>query len=219
MKLVRTLAATLAVLLLLLPLTQTTVLAQGSPQIVVIHNDKQLQLNTPPYAKNGTTLVPMRPVFAALGIALRWDQAAQTVHGTKSGLEFSIKVGSKQAVINGKSVQLAEPAAIISGNTLVPLRFIGEASNAVVLWNPYMNAVHTYDSAYLEQTGLTKQQLLDNFAQYLEKAKQEAAKNQPKSTPKPDNKKPGNGNDNQQLCSVWRYHPIYGGSLEWQPCP
>lgn len=222
---VRAMAAAALAAILLLPLTQSIVMANTNPPpIVVIHNDEQLELNTPPYAKNGTTLVPMRPIFEALGISLRWDAATQTVHGSKTGLVFSLKLGSKQATVNGKSVPLTEAAAARNGSTLVPLRFIGEASGALVLWNPYMNAVHTYDAAYMEKIGLSKQELQQRFNDYLAKAKEEYEKNKPKTTPKPDNGKPGDGKpgdgkDNQRLCSVWRYHPVYGGSLEWQPCP
>lgn|GEM_PF-3087828 len=45
--------------------------------IKVRFDEKELQLGTKPYLRNGTTLVPMRPLFEALGIDLAWDAASK----------------------------------------------------------------------------------------------------------------------------------------------
>ncbi|MEJ8303573.1 copper amine oxidase N-terminal domain-containing protein [Saccharibacillus sacchari] len=200
------------VLLASLPLASIARADNGST-IGVIHNDKRMQLGTPPYSKNGTTLVPMRPLFESLGIQVKWDAASQTVRGTKGSLDFTLKVGSKQATVNGKTVLLTEAAAAKNGNTFVPLRFIGEASDALILWNPYLQEVNMYDEAFLQKNNVTKKQVQDDYAAYL----QQLADNR-KQDPKTD--KPDNDNkDRQQMCTRWRYDPVLGGILDWYPCP
>ncbi|MDO3413015.1 copper amine oxidase N-terminal domain-containing protein [Saccharibacillus sp. CPCC 101409] len=204
----------LAVLLFLsLPLTALAE-TKSSSKIGIIYNDKPLQLGAAPYSKNGTTLVPMRPLFESLGIKITWNEAAQTIRGTKGSLDFTLKVGSKQATVNGKSVQLSEAAVTRGGYTFVPLRFIGEASGALVLWNPYLQEVSIYDDAFLKQYNLTQKQVQDDFAKYLKELADNRKKDDQKTT-KPDKKDSGS----EQMCTRWRYDPILGSILDWYPCP
>ena len=183
--------------------------------ITVRFNEETLQLATNPVLENGTTLVPMRPLFEALDISLAWDPVNKTVRGTKSGLDVSLTIGSKQARINGASVTLAEAAIIRNGFTLVPLRFVSEASNALVLWDPYSRQVLVYDDAFFQDKDFTKQELQQQFQQYLEERRKEAEQSGGSS----GGGSGGNGGGgNDRMCSVWRYHPIYGGNLEWVPC-
>ncbi|MFS0724620.1 copper amine oxidase N-terminal domain-containing protein [Paenibacillus sp. 1P07SE] len=199
-------------------LTATLVLAAFGLQstraaesaITVKINDEAIVLDTAPYLHNGTTLVPMRPLFEALGIKLDWVPATKTVRGTGEGLELSLTVGSKQARINGSAVTLNEAAVIRGGSTLVPLRFVSEASDALVLWDPYTRQVLVYEESFLQSNNSTKEAVSQGFQHYLEEKRKEI---------EASNSGGGNGgNANDRMCSVWRYHPIYGGSLEWVPC-
>ena len=49
---------------------------------------------------------------------------------------ISMKVGSPQMFVNGKTVSLDAPPVIVNSRTLVPLRAIAEALGADVNWNP-----------------------------------------------------------------------------------
>jgi|GEM_PF-3406796 len=155
----------------------------------------------------------------------------QTVRGTRAGLDVSLTIGSKKASINGTSVTLAEAAAVRDGYTLVPLRFVSEASKALVLWDPYSRQVLVYSDAFFEENDIAKQDLLDKFEQYLEEQHKNSdsgssgSGNSGGSSGSGDSSGSGGsggsggGNGgNDRMCSVWRYHPVYGGSLEWQPC-
>lgn len=201
--------------LLILTLVLTTLGLQSAraaeSAITVRFNEETLQLGTNPVLQNGTTLVPMRPLFEALNIQLAWDPVKKTVRGTTAGLEVSLTIGSKQAKINGASVTLTEAAVIRNGYTLVPLRFVSEASNALVLWDPYNRQVLVYSDAFFENKDYSKEELLEQFQQYLEEQRKEGENGNGGSGG-------GNGGGNDRKCSVWRYHPIYGGSLEWVPC-
>ncbi|MEZ4812062.1 MAG: copper amine oxidase N-terminal domain-containing protein [Caldisericia bacterium] len=50
-------------------------------------------------------------------------------------LHLDLQINSKVAILNGREVELAAAATIVNGSTLVPLRFIGEAFGAEVIWN------------------------------------------------------------------------------------
>lgn len=195
--------------------------------ISVLLNDQELPLGTDPLIEKDTTFVPMKPLFHALGITLEWDAVNKTVQGKKDDLAISLTIGSKEAWINSMPYQLAEPAMLRDSFTLVPLRFISEATDALVLWQPYLKQVYIYEAAFLEQNQLTKAQITDNFNQYLaeslaeyekqkEKWEQEQAK---KEEDQPDTGTNTDSKPNPGMCSVWRYHPMYEGSLEWVPCP
>jgi len=85
--------------------------------------------------KNGSTLVPLRGVFEGLGAKVEWNNATQTVTGTKGSTVIKLTVGKSTATVNGKIVTLSAKAEIINGSTMVPLRFIAEALGAKVEWD------------------------------------------------------------------------------------
>lgn len=115
--------------------------------ISVSVNGKILYLDQAPVLKSGTTLVPMRGIFEALGANIKWDSATRTVlANTASEAELaanpaapntkiSLTINAPSATVNGQNVPLLAPAQIISGNTMVPLRFVGEAMGAKVKWD------------------------------------------------------------------------------------
>ncbi|MEI0736978.1 copper amine oxidase N-terminal domain-containing protein [Paenibacillus sp. JTLBN-2024] len=75
-------------------------------------------------------------MFETMGIALTWNQQNQTITGQKGSMSFTLKVGSTKAVLNGKEIKLDKLARVVQGNTLVPLRFVGEATGGLVVWDP-----------------------------------------------------------------------------------
>lgn len=134
--------------------------AQASPAagktIEVNLDDKPLTFEKAPLLDKGTTLVPFRPLFEAMGLTVGWNPAQQTVTGTKEGLTIVMKIGSKTATVNGTSVQLLQAPTIIDSYTMVPLRFVGESTQALVAWNPYKPQILVYTDPYLAANGLTK---------------------------------------------------------------
>ncbi|CAM3912966.1 NlpC/P60 family protein [Alkalicoccus chagannorensis] len=85
--------------------------------------------------KNGRTLVPMRAIFEELGASVQWNSSSQTVSGTLNGQKVSLTIGSSTAYTSVTTVSLDQPAEIINGRTMVPLRFVGESLGASVDWN------------------------------------------------------------------------------------
>nr|WP_243864413.1 stalk domain-containing protein [Paenibacillus castaneae] len=138
-------------------------------QVQVFVDGKKLSLSAPAYAENGITFVPMRDIFTALGAAVTWENNSETIIGRKGSLSISLKVGKKEAVINGKTTKLDAPAVVRNGVTFVPVRFISEALLATVKWDNAANAVRITSQAVAE---------LEAYDKYLE-----AQKNIPKLTP------------------------------------
>ncbi|MEC1947655.1 copper amine oxidase N-terminal domain-containing protein, partial [Schinkia azotoformans] len=121
-------------------------LAQAKVEI----NGKIVNFSQPAVVKNGSTLVPLRGIFEALGAKVDWNQATQTVTGTKGDLTVKLTIGQKTAYVNGKAVQLAEPAQILNGSTLVPLRFIGESLGSQVSWDGARQTAVIKDSSAVQ---------------------------------------------------------------------
>lgn len=141
-------------------LSLTTVKAEASPaankRIEVNLDDKTLTFEKAPLLENGTTLVPFRPLFEAMGLEVGWNPADRKVTGTKDGLTVVMTIGSKTATVNGSSVPLLQAPKIVDGYTMVPLRFVGESTQALVAWNPYKPQILVYTDTYLAANGLTK---------------------------------------------------------------
>lgn len=118
--------ALLLVLALALP-------AAAAPKVIV--DGSTLSFDVPPRMEQGTTLVPLRGIFEALGANVAWDGATQTVNASKGDTQIQLKIGSTTAYRNEQAVTLSVPGKVVGGSTLVPLRFVSEALGANVNWD------------------------------------------------------------------------------------
>lgn len=75
----------------------------------------------------------MRAIFEALDATVNWED--NTVTAKKGNTSISLKIGSKEMIVNGKSVRLDVVAKIKNNRTFVPLRAVSEAFNNTVEWN------------------------------------------------------------------------------------
>ncbi|MEW6663074.1 MAG: ABC transporter substrate-binding protein [Bacillota bacterium] len=101
--------------------------------------------------ENGRMLVPMRPIFEALGVKVNWDNAARAVEAVGEKSRIRLVVDSLAATKDGQQVKLDVPARIINGQTMVPLRFVGEALGAVVEWDPTTRTVNVTSMASVQE--------------------------------------------------------------------
>ncbi len=115
--------------------------AQQPPIKVVLNGTPLAFTGTPPMQIKGSTLVPMRGIFEALGATVKFDKASQTVYGQKGATAIILPVGALTATVNGQPQTLPVSAELIHGTTLVPLRFISESLGASVAWNPALSTV------------------------------------------------------------------------------
>ncbi|PYI52622.1 beta-propeller domain-containing protein [Paenibacillus flagellatus] len=89
----------------------------------------------PPVLVDGVALVPLRDIAEALGAEVSWDDRAQSATLRKDDAEIRLDVGSDEAVKNGRTIRLDAAPRLIDDVTMVPLRFIGESFDALVIWN------------------------------------------------------------------------------------
>ncbi len=79
------------------------------------------------------TMMPARFISEILGAQVEWDNASRQVKITQGSTVIILTLNSGTAFINGKAVQLDQPAVSLPpGRTFVPLRFIAEALGAAV---------------------------------------------------------------------------------------
>lgn len=108
--------------------------AYADDSINVVLRGKKLEFEVEPTVINGRTVLPVRSVFEALDLDVGWDENTRTITGTKNGLVITLQIDIKEAKVNDKAVMLDVPATIIDGRTVVPARFVAEATGAEVDW-------------------------------------------------------------------------------------
>ena len=98
-------------------------------------NGETQEFSPPAITKSGTALVPMRPLFEALGASVRYDGERKVVEGHRENIFVSLTLGSKRALVNGSPVDLGTAAQVIAGTVYVPAKFIGQALGGEVSWD------------------------------------------------------------------------------------
>lgn len=168
----------LLVLLILaaVPLPPQTASAAEAQPIRVFLDTDELTFDTQPVIQYGTTLVPFRPLFEALGMEVGWDAANKQVTGKDSDRTIVLTIGEKQASINGVSQPLTVPAQVMDGRTMVPLRFVGEATGSFVFWDPYAREILIVTPHFLRTYDVTPEELTAAMNDYLEERAAEEAR-------------------------------------------
>jgi hypothetical protein len=98
------------------------VVLDGEP---VVFDPNEVQ----PFIQNGRTLVPMRALFNALGVSnddILWNNETRTVEAKKGKVTLSLTIDDATVKVNGQPLvePLDQPATVVAGRTVVPLRFV-----------------------------------------------------------------------------------------------
>jgi len=125
----------------------TTLQSIASTNVKVYFNGKLMEFGTSandpaPYIKEGRTLIPFRRIFEALGMDVGWDPVLRMVTAKGNGIEMTLYIGGKIAIVNGEEKELDVPAEITDDRTFVPLRFVSENCGAVVAWDDSTKSVY-----------------------------------------------------------------------------
>ncbi len=105
-------------------------IGKKSPGIYV--GKKRVQTRVEPLIRKGTTLIPLRAVSESLEADVKWDGKTKTVTITKGDKVIELKLRSSVIKVNGVEKTISQPADIISGTTIVPLRVVSETLDAKV---------------------------------------------------------------------------------------
>jgi len=114
-------------------------LPNGDTLITVTVNDEAVEF-TPaerPRMIGGRVMVPLRGVVERLGGTILYEPTSKVITGAHDGTgnQFRLRVGSNEALLNGKQMDLDAQPRVFAGVTYVPLRFVSEAMGAQVDWN------------------------------------------------------------------------------------
>ena len=100
-----------------------------------------LSLEVPPVIHNGRTLVPFRAITESMNIPVSWDDKSRTVTAGDGKTTVRLQIDNPIAYINNNPVTLEAAPKIMSGRTLIPLRFFSEAFDCKVDWNSTLRRV------------------------------------------------------------------------------
>jgi hypothetical protein len=82
------------------------------------------------------TLVPLRAIVEAMGGTVQWDAILRRVTSVLGDTSVVLSIGSSKATVNGKIVSIDSNSSvvplIVSGRTILPLRFVAESLGARV---------------------------------------------------------------------------------------
>jgi len=110
-----------------------------SEEILVRVDDKYVDFDQPPVIVDDRTLVPVRAIFEAMGIAVDWNASTRTVTATRGNTTIKMVIDSNiiNKTVDGvvSSVEIDVPAKIIGDRTMVPARAPMENFGASVNWD------------------------------------------------------------------------------------
>jgi len=105
-------------------------------QTATVKLNGKIQAFSPPAIVNlGTTFIPFRPFFEALGGSVRYYGQDKQVEGHTADTKVIIRIGSRVSTVNGRTVSLGQAPQVISGTVYVPASFVVEALGGDVVWN------------------------------------------------------------------------------------
>jgi hypothetical protein len=102
-------------------------------------NGVEKTLDVPPFITGGRTLVPFRFVGEQLNAQIDFTtnpatKLVQDVIYVLGTTRIVLTIGKKEASVNGKATPMDVPAQIVSGRTVVPIRFVTENLGCEILW-------------------------------------------------------------------------------------
>jgi hypothetical protein len=137
-------------------------IAGSETAIKLIVNGQTIEPDVPPQLINNRTMVPVRFVAEAMGLAVNYQSYESTVIVSRGDDVVQLVVNGK-AYKNGVEIPLDVPATIIDNRTLVPVRFIGETFGAMVSWDAASRTITiTQGSTGVMINGLKEKPLPEN---------------------------------------------------------
>ncbi|HCC33718.1 MAG TPA: hypothetical protein DEQ28_07485 [Clostridiales bacterium] len=103
---------------------------------------RELRPAIPPAMIDGHTLVPVRAVAEALGARVDWVPERQEVAVAHRARRIQLRVGAREALVDGQTVRLPATPRMIGERVMAPLRFVAEAMGSFVAWDPRGPAIH-----------------------------------------------------------------------------
>jgi hypothetical protein len=127
-------------------LGHSQIFEQPTPAMHLRIWSKPLELERPLILGNSRSLAGLRQISETVGAEVTWDESAKSATLRLNDRTVRVTIGSTIAQIwDGKDVhnyQLDVAPVILNGRTMLPIRFLAEALNLTVSWDP---STHTID--------------------------------------------------------------------------
>lgn len=115
---------------------------QAGPEgIKVFIDSEQLMFEVAPIVEYDRILVPVKGIFEALGARVAWQANTQGIVVQKGDSMILMHLYHPLAYINQEAVVLDVPPVAREERTFVPLRFVSQAMDYEVQWNPATQTV------------------------------------------------------------------------------
>ncbi|MEG1441509.1 MAG: copper amine oxidase N-terminal domain-containing protein, partial [Oscillospiraceae bacterium] len=111
--------------------------------IKVILDGEEMTNITSPFKTEKEVLVPIRPIFEALGSKISWDNKRSIVSTTCKKGAIQISVGSPVVALNANNVIIMSTyPRMINDTTMIPLSFVSQAMDVNVSFLEGANTVN-----------------------------------------------------------------------------
>ena len=145
-------------LVAIISLSSTAIYAKPAPTVFV--NDVQVQLDQPPIIRNGTTLLPIRPIFNALGLEVGFDDRFGIAYSDLGNTRFYINYKYSSLSLPTHIVidrntseshsldddyyyfEFTYPPVIVNGRALVPVKFLAKSLDLKISWDEATNTIN-----------------------------------------------------------------------------
>ncbi|MDI6861581.1 MAG: stalk domain-containing protein [Caldisericia bacterium] len=113
---------------------------------IMLVNDREQEIDVPPQIIEGRTLLPIRWVAEPLGANVGWDPNEKKVTVSLKDITIELWIGKNIARVNGINTPIDQNnpkvvPMIISGRTMLPVRFVAENLGCKVDWDPTTKTV------------------------------------------------------------------------------
>ena len=119
----------------------SSVMLLSTKEAYALHDGEEIVPQSPAVIRDGSTLTPARFVAERFGADVEWIASERKVVITKEDIVIELVIDSKTALVNGKEVELAQPACIINNYTYTPARFVAENLGCTVGWDAQTKTV------------------------------------------------------------------------------
>lgn len=119
----------------------STVIACAQSIQVSVNGQPITFSNGQPQMIEDRVMVPLRSVFHSLGASVQYEPTTQKVTVYTTGGRIAMLIGSPQANIDGRIVDMGIAPQVFGSTALVPLRFLSQSMGADVSWDPQLNSV------------------------------------------------------------------------------
>lgn len=105
-------------------------------QVMVTVDGERLRLTEHPLRlKDGSILIPAKPVLLALGADLKWDEATKALTAARGDHSITVTVGASWATIDGHEGAIQKVPRLVDGNLYVGPRLVVKALGGSVEWD------------------------------------------------------------------------------------